>query len=151
MISASMAIKIAERGKEQQQKYVMRLCFWKWAPRGPILQTGNHSNICKGWTLFKSMRLFSLKVRRAPEYFHVWNLCDMGTLQNKAIEENTMLCQKNAYTVLLLLLIMSWVIGLYSILMWYFCFKHIVLIFRFKHLVGAYQTSWQSLLVLDQL
>lgn len=53
------------------------------------------------------MRLFSLKVRHVPKYFQLWNLYRMGTLQKKAIEEHTTHSQKNAYTILLLLVIMS--------------------------------------------
>lgn len=53
------------------------------------------------------MRLISLKVRYVPEYFQIWNLCHMGTLQKKAIEECTAHNHKNAYTILLLLVIMS--------------------------------------------
>lgn len=59
----------------------------------------------------------------------------MGTVQKKAIEEHTMHSQKNAYTILLLLMIMSWVIWFYSIRKWYFYIKYIVFIFMFKHLI----------------
>lgn len=53
------------------------------------------------------MRLFSLRDRHVPKYFEVWDLYHMGILQKKAIEEHTTHCQKNAYTILLLLVIMS--------------------------------------------